>query len=100
MCKYLRHMCTANAEDADRQTSTIYGREHCFWPGNSGSNPIEASRGCLAPTLGTMELARVTLLNGEIVEVEGDVGEVEKLLSDAARSGHARFAWLIEHGSG
>jgi len=44
--------------------------------------------------------AEVTLLNGQIVEVEGDIGEVEKLLSDAARSGHARFAWLIEHGSG
>ena len=25
---------------------------------------------------------------------------MEKVLSDAARSGHARFAWLIEHGSG
>jgi hypothetical protein len=44
--------------------------------------------------------AYVTLLNGEIIEVEGEVGEVEKLLSDAARSGHARFAWLTEQGSG
>ena len=47
-----------------------------------------------------MAHAKVTLLNGQIVEVEGDIGEVEKLLSDAARSGHARFAWLIEHDSG
>ncbi len=39
-------------------------------------------------------------MNGEIVEVDGDIGEVEKLLSDAARSGHARFAWLVERGSG
>jgi len=39
-------------------------------------------------------------MNGQIVVVEGDVTEVEKVLSDAARSGHARFAWLIEHGSG
>lgn len=44
--------------------------------------------------------AEVTLLNGQILEVEGDIGEVEKVLSDAARSGHARFAWLTEHGSG
>lgn len=44
--------------------------------------------------------AEVTLLNGQIIAVEGDLDEVEKLLSDAARSGHARFAWLIEHGSG
>jgi hypothetical protein len=44
--------------------------------------------------------AEVTLLNGQIVEVEGDLSEVETLLSDAARSGHARFAWLTEHGTG
>lgn len=47
-----------------------------------------------------MRNAEVTLLNGQIIEVEGDVSEVERVLSDAARSGHARFAWLIEHGSG
>jgi len=47
-----------------------------------------------------MAHAEVTLMNGQIVVVEGDVTEVEKVLSDAARSGHARFAWLIEHGSG
>jgi uncharacterized protein YlzI (FlbEa/FlbD family) len=47
-----------------------------------------------------MAHAEVTLLNGQIVVVEGDIGEVEKVLSDAARSGHARFAWLVEHGSG
>lgn len=47
-----------------------------------------------------MEHSEVTLFNGQIIEVEGDIGEVEKVLSDAARSGHARFAWLIEHGSG
>lgn len=47
-----------------------------------------------------MAHAEVTLMNGQIVVVEGDIGEVEKVLSDAARSGHARFAWLVEHGSG
>ncbi|HKZ14094.1 MAG TPA: hypothetical protein VJL81_09645 [Solirubrobacterales bacterium] len=47
-----------------------------------------------------MRNAEVTLLNGQIIEVEGDVSEVERVLSDAARSGHARFAWLVEHGSG
>ena len=44
--------------------------------------------------------AEVTLLNGQIVEVEGNLTEVETLLSDAARSGHARFAWLTERGTG
>ncbi len=47
-----------------------------------------------------MAHAEVTLMNGQIIEAEGDVGEVEKTLSDAARSGHARFAWLIERDSG
>jgi hypothetical protein len=47
-----------------------------------------------------MANAEVTLLNGQIIEVEGDLEEVERLLSDAARSGHARFAWLIERATG
>lgn len=50
--------------------------------------------------LRAVEHAEVTLQNGQIVEVEGGVSEVEKLLSDAARSGHARFAWLTERGTG
>jgi hypothetical protein len=47
-----------------------------------------------------MEYAEISLLNGQAIEVQGDVEDVEKLLSDAARSGHARFAWLIERGTG
>lgn len=47
-----------------------------------------------------MGYAQINLLNGEVVKVEGELEDVEKLLSDAARSGHARFAWLTEHGSG
>lgn len=47
-----------------------------------------------------MDYAEINLLDGQVVKVEGDVTDVEKLLSDAARSGHARFAWLTEHGTG
>lgn len=47
-----------------------------------------------------MGYAEISLLNGQVLEVEGDLEEVEKLLSDAARSGHARFAWLAERGTG
>ncbi len=47
-----------------------------------------------------MAHAEVNLQNGQIVDVEGEVSEVEKALSDAARSGHARFAWFTEYDSG
>lgn len=47
-----------------------------------------------------MEHAELRMLNGEAVQVEGALKEVEKELSDAARSGSTRFAWLTEGGTG
>jgi hypothetical protein len=41
--------------------------------------------------------AEIRLGNGDVYTVEGAVDEVEKGLSDAARSGQARLAWFKEH---
>ena len=40
------------------------------------------------------------MANSDAIRVEGSLSEVEKELSDAARSGSSRFAWLTEQGSG
>ena len=40
------------------------------------------------------------MANSDVIKVQGSLTEVEKELSDAARSGSSRFAWLIEEGSG
>ena len=42
--------------------------------------------------------AEIRLMNGDAFTVEGTVEEVEKQLSDAARSGKSRLAWFTEHG--
>jgi hypothetical protein len=44
--------------------------------------------------------AEITTVNGDVVGVEGSLSEVEKELSDAARSGSSRFAWLTDKGTG
>jgi hypothetical protein len=44
--------------------------------------------------------AEIRLLNGETVHAVGTLDEVEKELSDAARSGSSRFAWLTENDTG
>jgi len=44
--------------------------------------------------------AEIRLGNGDVYTVEGELNEVEKGLSDAARSGQARLAWFKEHGTG
>jgi hypothetical protein len=36
------------------------------------------------------------MANGEVLTVEGTREEVEKTLSDAARSGQIRLAWLTD----
>jgi hypothetical protein len=36
------------------------------------------------------------LLNGDVYTVEGPLKEVERRLSDAARSGQSRLAWFTE----
>ena len=42
----------------------------------------------------------IRLLNGDVFTVKETLDEVEKALSDAARSGQGRLAWLEEHGGG
>jgi hypothetical protein len=43
--------------------------------------------------------AEIRLVSGDVFTVEGTLEEVEKALSDAARSGQARLAWFKEHGA-
>jgi hypothetical protein len=43
--------------------------------------------------------AEIRLMNGEAFTVEGSTEEVEKKLSDAARSGQSRLAWFNEYGT-
>jgi hypothetical protein len=43
--------------------------------------------------------AEIRLVSGDVFTVEGTLDEVEKALSDAARSGQARLAWFKEHGT-
>jgi hypothetical protein len=47
----------------------------------------------------SVRYAELRLLSGEVFTVEGTLDEVEKGLSDAARSGQARLAWFKEHGT-
>ena len=44
-----------------------------------------------------MPYAEIRLVSGDVFTVEGTLEEVEKALSDAARSGQARLAWFKEH---
>ena len=44
-----------------------------------------------------MPHAEIRLGNGDVYTVDGTLDEVEKDLSDAARSGQARLAWFKEH---
>jgi hypothetical protein len=49
------------------------------------------------PWLMRVRYTEIRLLNGDVFTVEGTLDEVEKGLSDAARSGQARLAWFKEH---
>ena len=44
--------------------------------------------------------AEIRLGNGDVYTVEGTLEEVEKSLSDAARSGQARLAWFKQRTDG
>jgi hypothetical protein len=46
-----------------------------------------------------MAYAEIKLVDGDLLTVEGTLEEVEKKLSDAARSGQSRLAWFTEHGT-
>jgi len=43
--------------------------------------------------------AEIKLVDGDLLTVEGTLEDVEKRLSDAARSGQSRLAWFEEHGT-
>ena len=47
-----------------------------------------------------MASSEIHLLNGETFQLAEPVEEAEKRLSDAARSGQSRLAWLTERASG
>lgn len=47
-----------------------------------------------------MKHAEIRLVNSDAIRVEGSLSEVEKELSDAARSGRSRFAWLTDESTG
>ena len=44
-----------------------------------------------------MDRSELRLANGDVYRVKGGVEEIEKTLSDAARSGQSRLAWFVEH---
>ncbi len=47
-----------------------------------------------------MKHPEITTLNGDVIGVDGSLSEVEKELSDAARSGSSRFAWFTDQATG
>ena len=46
-----------------------------------------------------MDSSDIRLVHGDVFTVDGTVEEVEKRLSDAARSGQSRLAWFSELGA-
>jgi hypothetical protein len=46
-----------------------------------------------------MTYAEIKLVGGDLLTVSGTLEEVEKKLSDSARSGQSRLAWFTEHGT-
>ncbi len=47
-----------------------------------------------------MSHPEIMTVSGDVIGVEGSLSEVEKALSDAARSGSSRFAWFTDRGTG
>jgi hypothetical protein len=43
--------------------------------------------------------AEIKLVDGDLLTVQGTLEEVERKLSDAARSGQSRLAWFTEQGT-
>jgi hypothetical protein len=41
-----------------------------------------------------MAAVEIRLVNGDVFAVDGAIQEIEKALSDAARSGQSRLAWF------
>lgn len=44
----------------------------------------------------SMSNAEIVTIDGGVIAVSGSLEDVEKKLSDAARSGRSRFAWLTD----
>jgi len=66
----------------------------------TGDLDVSTSQGPTIVAGERVTYAEIRLGNGDVFTVEGEVGEVEKSLSDAARSGQSRLAWFTEHESG
>lgn len=47
-----------------------------------------------------MDCVEIKLVDGDVLTVEGAVDDVERKLSDAARSGQSRLAWFTDHEAG
>jgi hypothetical protein len=47
-----------------------------------------------------MDNVKIKLINDEVITVKGGVPDVEKKLSDGARSGQARLVWFDEADGG
>lgn len=47
-----------------------------------------------------MSHAEIGTIDGGVISAEGSLDEIEKKLSDAARSGRSRFAWLTDGNTG
>jgi hypothetical protein len=45
-------------------------------------------------------ITEITLVGGERHRIQGDVGEVERIILDAARGSIMELAWLTEVGNG
>ena len=46
-----------------------------------------------------MNYTQIRLVNGDVYTVQGALADVEKGLSDAARSGQGRLAWFEQQGA-
>ncbi len=72
--------------------------------GRLAQPPAPTAKGALGwagrlSSLLRMPHAEIRLGNGDVYTVEGTLDEVERGLSDAARSGQARLAWFKERGT-
>ena len=49
--------------------------------------------------MGLVDHVEIGVVTGDTFVVEGSLDEVERALSDAARSGQSRLAWFTEYGT-
>ena len=46
-----------------------------------------------------MATTSVLLVTGELLEIEGEVSDIDRLLQDAARSSNGTLAWMTDMGT-